>query len=149
MFRTGWFGGVGWATLALLGWALPAEGKLTPNKTAYKLGETIRFTLENTSREAITYASISYYPVVVRRETNGTETVVRDLPLVVLLAIGVIEPGKTATWEWDQREYHPWYDQEDPPLQGRTASWSHRRSRSARRPFVSSRDALLPSYGEA
>ena len=96
-----------------------ADGTLKTAKTAYKTGETIVFTLTNTSREPMTYSSISYYPVVYRSETNGTETVVRELPAIALDALGVIELGDKKTWEWDQREYHTWYDERDPRVEGK------------------------------
>jgi hypothetical protein len=96
-----------------------AAGTLRTNKNVYKPGETVVFTLTNTSPEPMTYPSISYYPVVVREETNGKETVVRELPAIVLDALGVIEPGDAKTWEWDQREYHTWYDERDPRVEGK------------------------------
>jgi len=110
--------------LAAGGWSLEAApapqtgGSLKTDKTAYQRGETVRFILKNTSRETMTWSSISDYPVVYRREADGSETVVRESPLVVLLALGSLDPGKEKTWTWDQREYHAWFDAQDPPLPG-------------------------------
>ena len=90
--------------------ATVAEPTLITDKKEYDQGETIVFVLRNESDEAMMWGSISDYPTVWRRLEDGTEEVVRESPSIVLLALGYLEPGGVARWEWDQKDYYQWYD---------------------------------------
>ena len=90
-----------------------AASRLATDRRAYDTGEVTVFTLHNDSADAMSWESISDYPVVSLLLGGGEEEVVREPPLVVLEALGVLLPREEKTWEWDQRDYHQWYDQVD------------------------------------
>ncbi len=92
-------------TALLAALIIAANPTLETDKDAYKLGEPVVFTLTNLSNDNLSWSSISNYPTVWRVLANGKEELARELPLVVLLAIGVLPPDESKEWEWDQRVY--------------------------------------------
>ncbi len=92
-------------TALLLTLIIAANPTLETDKDVYKLGEPVAFTLTNRSNVNLSWSSISNYPTVWRQLENGKEELVRELPVVVLLAIGVLAPDESKQWEWDQRVY--------------------------------------------
>ncbi|GIX06467.1 MAG: hypothetical protein KatS3mg115_0870 [Candidatus Poribacteria bacterium] len=106
-------GGLLLATLA------QGETGLFTDKERYRVGEPVTFILRNETDKDMTWGSISYYPTVWRIRPDGSEEIVRELPLIVLLALGVLPSGREKRWVWDQRDYYQWYDQVMPPTDPR------------------------------
>lgn len=84
---------------------IAANPTLETDKEVYKLGEPVLFTLTNRANANLTWNSISNYPTVWRQLENGKEELARELPAVVLLALGILPPDASKEWEWDQRVY--------------------------------------------
>ncbi len=97
-----------------------AASEMTTDQEAYDVGETIVFTLQNDSDRAMSWESIGFYPVVARVFGDGREEIVRELPLAYVEALGALLPGEDTSWEWDQRDYHQWYDHLDDLVDRRT-----------------------------
>lgn len=92
--------------------AADAASRLTTDKKAYKRGEPITFTLHNDSNDEMAWGAINDYPAVYRI-VAGAPVVVREHPWIVLEALGIIPPGETHEWVWDQKEYHQVWDNGD------------------------------------
>jgi hypothetical protein len=106
------------AGIALSAATAHAATGLSTDKRAYALAEPVVFTLRNDTPNPMSWSSISDWPVVWRVLPSGLEEVVREEPAIALLALGSLDPGKSTQWQWDQREYHRWYDVQNPPVQG-------------------------------
>ena len=84
---------------------IAANPSLETDKLFYGLGEPVQFILDNRSNRAVSWSSVSDYPQVWRILEDDTEEPARELPLIMLPALGVLAPGEEKRWEWDQREY--------------------------------------------